>query len=98
MKVRFTAEAKQDIGAIGDFIALDNPLRAFEFVTELRAKCLDLENFPKRFPLVPRIIQAGIRKRTYGNYLIFYRIDASCVTVLHVLNGAMDYLPLLEGE
>ncbi len=98
MKVRITTEAEQDIEAIGDFITLDNPRRALEFIIELQEKCLDLGHFPRRFPLVPNLEHQGIRKRLYGNYLIFYRIEANCITVLHVLNGAVDYLPLLSGE
>ncbi|WP_342588924.1 type II toxin-antitoxin system RelE/ParE family toxin [Rhizobium phaseoli] len=35
-----------------------------------------------------------IRRRPYGDYLIFYRI-ADAIEVLHVLRGAVDYERLL---
>lgn len=80
-----------DLEAIGDHIALDNPERAITFVQELRDKCLGLSALPRAFPLVPQYEALGIRKRTHGNYLIFYRVDEDQISVLHILNGAMDY-------
>ena len=49
---------------------------------------------PRAFSLVPRHEKYGIRRRVFGNYLIFYRIDAEQITVLHILHGAMDYASL----
>ena len=40
---------------------------------------------------MPRYESAGIRRRVYGNYLIFYRVNVSAVEVLHILHGARDY-------
>lgn len=91
MIVHVSAEAERDLEAIGDFIARDNPVRALSYVQELRAKCLGLGAMPERFPLVPRYEVAGLRRRVHGNYLIFYRVEADKVVVIHVLNGAQDY-------
>ena len=98
MIVHVSAEAERDLERIADHIARDNPARALGFLGELRAKCLDLADFPERFPLVPRYEKHGVRHRVHGNYLIFYRAQADEVTVLHVLHGAMDYGPLLFPE
>jgi toxin ParE1/3/4 len=95
MIVRLTAEAERDLQTIGDFIALDSPAAAILFTRELREKCLGLADFPTRFPLVPRYESSGVRRRVHGNYLIFYRIAAEAVIVLHILNGAVDYEALL---
>lgn len=95
MIVRLTAQAERDLEAIGDHIALDSPAAALLFLSELREKCLGLADFPARFPLVPRYEASGVRRRVHGNYLIFYRIDADIVTILHILNGAADYEALL---
>lgn len=96
MIVRISAEAERDLEAIGDFIAEDNPDRAISFIRELHARCLSLVEFPERFPLVPRYASLGIRRRVYGNYLIFYRITSDAIIVLHVLHGAQDYTALLD--
>ncbi|WP_331375352.1 type II toxin-antitoxin system RelE/ParE family toxin [Sinorhizobium chiapasense] len=95
MKVRFTTEAKADLQQIGDYIAKDNPSRALSFLDELEQKCLTIATSSKAFPLVPRYEQHGIRRRVHGNYLIFYRVEAEQVVIVHVLHGAMDYAAIL---
>lgn len=37
-------------------------------------------------------------RRPFGNFLIFYRIVADRIEVVHVLHGARDYEPLLFPE
>ncbi len=91
MIVTITEEAERDLEAIGDFIALDDPVRALGFISELREKCLTLAELPERFPLVARFEAQAVRRRVHGNYLIFYRIEQEQVAVLHILHGAQDY-------
>lgn len=99
MIVRLTAEAENDLEQIGDYIAEDNPKRALSFVLALRDKCLSLADAPYGFPLVTRYERHGIRRRVYGNYLIFYRIDGDQVSVIHVLHSARDCAALLlDGD
>ncbi|HZC15718.1 MAG TPA: type II toxin-antitoxin system RelE/ParE family toxin [Caulobacteraceae bacterium] len=98
MKVVLTRSAEADPEAIVDWIAKDSPRRALTFIRELRTRCMALGEHPRAFPLVPRYETHGIRRRVYGNYLIFYRIEETQVTILHVLHGARDYEPLLFPE
>ena len=100
MRVEISAEAELDLEVIGDHIARDNPARAISFLRELRSKCLGLAELPSGFPLVRRYEHFGVRRRLHGNYLIFYRIEAERLVVLHILHGAMDYAQILfaEGE
>jgi addiction module RelE/StbE family toxin len=95
MKVLLTNEAEADLERIGDYIALDNPRRALSFVLELRDKCMSLASLYLAFPLVSRYEHNGIRRRVHENYLIFYRIEAEQVVIIHVLHGAMDYTTIL---
>lgn len=98
MRLEISAEAEQDLEAIGDHIAHDNPARAISFLRELRTKCLALADLPNGFPLVQRYESLGIRRRVHGNYLIFYRVEPERIIVLHVLHGAMDYAPILFAQ
>jgi toxin ParE1/3/4 len=93
--VRITVAAEADLEAIGDWIAQDNPNRALTFIAELREACLTLAELPEGYALVPRYEGAGIRRRVYGNYLIFYRVLDRELQVLHVLHGARDYEAVL---
>ncbi len=95
MKVRLSAEARQDLLAIGDYIARDNPARALSFVQELMDRCASLAGTPSGFPIVPRYEAKGIRRRLRGDYQIFYRVDGDFVLVVRVLHGARDYEALL---
>lgn len=95
MIVEFSDEAAIDLERIADFIAGDNPRRALSFVQELRRRCEMLAEAPEGFPLVPRYEHHGIRRRVYGSYLIFYRVEAERVAVIHILHGATDYAAFL---
>ena len=95
MRVLITAEAEADLESSGDYIARDNPVRALSFVRELYQLCLDIAETPQAWPVVPRHEQHGIRRRVHGRYLIFYRIGADRITILHILNGAMDVESML---
>ena len=98
MIVCMTAEAERDLEKIGDWIGHDNPARAVTFIEEIQLTCRGLAEFPERFPLVPRYEDRRIRHRAKGNYLIFYRVEADKVVILHVLHGATDYSALLFPE
>ena len=86
----FTDQAEADLEAISDYIALDSPFRAVTFIQELRRDCVELRTMPERYPLFERHRSRGIRRRVHGNYLIFYRVGAETVEILHILRGAMD--------
>ena len=95
MTVDFTAAAEADLEAIADYIARDNPVRALSFVRELVERCLSLAEMPEAFPVVSRYQHHGIRRRVHGRYLIVYRAQGDRITILHILNGAMDVEALL---
>lgn len=94
----FTQAAEREFEAIGDHIALSNPLRAVSFVQELRETCFSLVDMPRRFPLMQRYLSTGIRRCLHGKYPIFYRIGETDIEIIHVLHGAMEYENILLGE
>jgi toxin ParE1/3/4 len=98
MKVEITSAAEADLEAIADDIARDNPVRAESFVRELYERCLDIADTPDAWPMVPRYEHHCIRRRVQGRYLIFYRVSKDRITILHVLNGAMDVEAILFPE
>jgi plasmid stabilization system protein ParE len=91
MHVVLSVAAEADLQEIGDWIALDNPVRAASFVRELREACLTLADMPRAFPVVRRRRAVQIRRKPYCSYLIFYRVRRQTVEILHVLHGARDY-------
>ncbi|HEX4764733.1 MAG TPA: type II toxin-antitoxin system RelE/ParE family toxin [Lichenihabitans sp.] len=95
MIVVFTDAADTDLERIGDHIADQNPRRAASFVAELVDRCEQLTESPQAFPVLPRYKEIGIRRRSYGNYLILYRIEGEHIEILHILHGARDYETIL---
>ena len=76
------------------FIARHKSAPAISFVKEL-TDAAGLADMPSSFPLVPRYAKKGIRRRVYGAYQIFYRVDGELVHVIRMLHGARDYEALL---
>lgn len=50
------------------------------------------------FPLLAGRDESGIRRRIYGRYPIFYRVEGETVQIIHILHGAMDYEAILFPE
>ncbi|GBQ21359.1 hypothetical protein AA12717_0860 [Gluconacetobacter sacchari DSM 12717] len=98
MIVRFTSDAEDDLEAIGDYIARDNPMRAVGFLRELKACCLELVSLPHAWPLVTRYASKGIRRRIYGDYVVFYHPGPAALTILRVLHGARDYAEIILDQ
>lgn len=98
MKVVITDAAWADMLAIGRAIGEDSPLRAETFVEELFDRCIGIGRMPRAYPLVPGREESGIRRRVFGNYLIFYRVAREKIEVLHIFHGARDYEPILFPE
>jgi toxin ParE1/3/4 len=102
VKVVFAPSAKLDLRDIAAWISRDNPGRAATFVEDIVDRCHTLADMPRRYPLVPRYEQHGIRRMPFGEYLVFYRVTDDAVQIVHVLHGARDYEKLLfpagEGD
>jgi plasmid stabilization system protein ParE len=64
-------------------------------VEELLDRCQALEETPRAYSLVPRYERFGIRRCVHGDYLIFNRLTAKVVEVIHFLQGARDVEALL---
>lgn len=95
MKVEFTTPALLELEGIAEWIAQDNPDRAYAFVEELEKACLAIGRRPRAYPYFDRRRARGVRRRVYGNYLIFYREGSGRVEILHVIHGARDYAPIV---
>ena len=98
MIVTITAEAEADLEQIAIYVAEQSPKSALELVRELRERCESLLDAPRGYPSVPRYEHLGIRRRSLGRFLIFYRVSTDAIEVIHILHGARDYESLLFPE
>ena len=94
MIVEFSQKANQDLEAIGDWIAQENPDRAYRFVQELRVDCSSLSDFPERHAIYKSYDIGEVRRKPHGNYLIFYVVGQNTVSISRIFHGAQDYSDL----
>jgi toxin ParE1/3/4 len=92
MNVLWMPAALAELSEIRDFIAADDPERAISFVTEIMDAGEAIADMPRAFPLEPRLEHKGVRRRVYGRYLIFYRVQGDRIEILHVAHSARDYI------
>ncbi|TYL41295.1 type II toxin-antitoxin system RelE/ParE family toxin [Dickeya sp. ws52] len=89
MNVSISPLAEQDIEAIGDYIAQDNPVRAMSFVESLYQQCILIGENPWLYRERPELGRS-IRSCSYGRYLILYGTTETAVRIERVLHGARD--------
>ncbi len=97
MKLAVTAQARQDLLEIEEYIGKDNAKEAAVFVQRLTERFAELMESPgigrKRDYLAE-----GMRSSRVGDYLIFYRVQGEKLVVIHVLHGARDLPKMFEQE
>ena len=97
MRLTLTPLAEQDLEAIGDYIAGDNPTRAVSFIRELRDQCQRIAANPPGYRLRPELGD-DIRSCAHGNYVIFFMATPEEVTIIRVLHGARDIAAILAPD
>ncbi len=93
MKLGISPLAEQDMEAIGDYIAQDNPVRAVSFTEELYQQCLLIGESPGIYRERPELGQC-VRSCAYGRYLIVFRVLDAEVRIERLLHGSRDIITL----
>lgn len=89
MKLGISPLAEQDMEAIGDYIAQDNPVRAVSFTEELYQQCLLIAESPVIYRERPELGHS-VRSCAYGRYLIVFRVLDTEVRIERLLHGSRD--------
>jgi toxin ParE1/3/4 len=87
MQVEYTRQVRSDLTAIRDYIAKDNPAAAKKVVTAIEAEIELLGYFPwhGRKTELPGVMARVLSRYPY---IVFYRVEADALIVLHVIHGA----------
>lgn len=107
MNVRYTPEARMDIRAISAYIGgeLGNPAAAKRIVDNILKTCSHLKDYP--YMGADLAAKTGrettLRYLACGKHLAFYRVEASKISVVRILDGRTNYmaalfLPEEDGE
>jgi len=89
VRVELSAKAVEDIGQIGDYIAIDNRAAAKRYVEEIERRCRNLRRMPERFPIAFNLTPP-VRQRVLGRHYIFYSVRRDYVLIERVLDSARD--------
>src|ERR1700679_1453661 len=88
-EVSWTEPALQDLDAIADYIALDNPEAARQRVQRVFRHVQQLIRHPESGSRPPELRKSRYRQIVEPPCRIFYRYDGKRVFVLHVMRGEM---------
>lgn len=87
MKILWSPLAIDRVAEIAEYIAMDNPDAAENWVDTVFKKVEDLKIFPESSRIVPETVNINIRELIYGNYRIIYRVEEKQLFVLTVRHG-----------
>lgn len=97
-EVIWTEPALQELDAIAEYIALDNPAAASDLVKEVFDKTERLENFPKSGRIPPELPDSVYREVVVPPCRIFYREDEQRVLVLYVMREERQLRAYMLGN
>lgn len=88
LEIHWSDRAKDDLAAIGEYIAADNPAAAMRWVERLIADVERAAEMPLAGRLVPECADRGdIREVLRRTYRIVYRVRDEAIEVLTIFEG-----------
>jgi plasmid stabilization system protein ParE len=84
-EVIWTEPALQELDAIAEYIALDNPVAARHLIKEVFDKIERLEDFPQSGRIPPELPNSVYREVVVPPCRIFYREDEKRLLVLYIM-------------
>ena len=87
MKIFWTKEALRQLQEIEEYISIDNPIVAIEFVDKLVSVAETIIDFPEKGRIVPELSLENIRELLHKNYRIVYLLKKNSVEILTIFEG-----------
>jgi plasmid stabilization system protein ParE len=97
-EVIWTEPALQELDAIAEYIALDNPAAASHLVKKVFDKTERLEDFPQSGRIPPELPNSVYREVVVSPCRIFYREDGQRVLVLYVMREERQLRAYMLGN
>jgi len=95
MKIEFSPAIEDDLKAVADYIARDNPRRALTFVLEIYDEIKVIGRHPLHYRLRPELGEDA-RLARVGRYVILFAVSEGTVRIERVVHGARDLSSLLQ--
>jgi plasmid stabilization system protein ParE len=84
-EIVWSEPALGDLDAIADFIALENPQAAAEFVRRVLTHVEQLATHPESGPRPPELKRSRYRHLVEPPCRVFYRVEGERVFIVHVM-------------
>jgi toxin ParE1/3/4 len=97
-EVIWTEPALQEMDAIAEYIALDNPAAASHLIQEVLDKTERLEDFPQSGRIPPELPNSIYREVVVPPCRIFYREDDKRVLILYVMREERQLRAYMLGN
>jgi len=97
-EVIWTETALQELDAIAEYIALDNPAAAISLVQQVFDKTERLENFTQSGRIPPELPNSVYREVVVPPCRIFYRKDEERVLILYVMREERQLRAYMLGN
>jgi plasmid stabilization system protein ParE len=97
-EVIWAEPALQELDAIAEYIALDNPAAASQLVKDVFDKIERLDNFPNSGRIPPELPDSVYREVVVPPCRIFYREDEQRVLVLFVMREERQLRAFMLGN
>ena len=85
--IQWTRRAREDLSAIGEYIAVDDPVAAVRWLDRLDADVKRAADLPLSGRVVPEVRVPSVREIIRGKYRIVYRVREDAIDVLTVFEG-----------
>ncbi len=95
MKIVWSPLAVERASEIAEYIALDNPTAAQNWIYEVFEKVKLLSSSPEMGRVVPEVGRNEIRELLFVNYRILYRIENDSISIL-TIRHCKQILPVSE--
>lgn len=91
--INYLPSAEQDLIDIVEYIMIDNPSAAVQFINNLNQMVSNLSIFTEsgHLPNDPRLKSLNYRILVFGNYLVFYVFKNNEIEIRRVLHGKRKY-------
>lgn len=90
--------AELDLEEIAEYIALDDPAAADEFVTRVLNRVKLLIDHPRIGTVIPELPESKYRQLIVGPCRIFHRIEEDKVYIVHIRRSEQLFRPSLLDE
>ena len=97
-EVIWTEPTLQELDAIAEYIALDNPVAASHLVQDVLNKIGRLEDFPQSGRMPPELPHSVYREILVPPCRIFYREDERRVLILYVMREERQLRAYMLGN